>query len=62
MKSSEIMKEVTIKASTRVCSKGLNGCGRTIKTGEKAMLQVRTRLGRGSRRYLCMECYDKNAR
>ena len=56
------MKEVTIKVSTRVCSKELNGCGRTIKTGEKAMLQIRTKLGRRSRRYLCMECYDRIAR
>lgn len=56
------MKEVTIKKSTRICSKELNGCDRTIKTGEKAMLQIRTKLGRRSRRYLCMDCYNKNVR
>jgi len=56
------MKEVTIKISTRVCSKDMNGCGRTIKKGEKAMMQMRTRLGRRSRRYLCLQCYDKIAR
>ena len=55
------MKEVIIKVSTRVCSEDLNGCGRTIKAGEKAMLQIRTKLGRRSRRYLCMECYNKIA-
>jgi len=56
------MKEVIIKVSTRVCSKELGGCGRIIKPPEKAMLQIRTTLGRRSRRYLCMECYNKIAR
>ncbi len=56
------MKEVIIRKSTRVCSVELNGCGRTIKTGEKAMMQIRTRVGRRSRRYLCMGCYNKNVR
>lgn len=53
------MKEATIKIGTRVCSKELGGCDRTIKSGEKAWMQIRTTLGRRSRRYLCQECYDR---
>jgi len=53
------VREVIIKIGTRVCSKELNGCDRVIKKGEKAWMQVRTTLGRRSRRYLCSECYDR---
>ena len=56
------MKEVTIKTGSRVCCKELGGCDRAIKKGEKAWMQIRTKLGRRSRRYLCEECYERVAR
>ena len=53
------MKEVEIKRGTRLCSKGLGGCGRTIKQGETAWLQKRSKKKYRRRRYLCKECYEK---
>ena len=57
-----ITKKVKIEKGTRVCSAGLGGCERTIKQGEEAWLQMRSKKKRGAkRRYLCEQCYDKKA-
>jgi ATP-dependent exoDNAse (exonuclease V) alpha subunit len=59
------MKRVQIKIATRICSKDLGGCGRTIESGEYAWQQLRTRGGNKkrtrTRRYLCETCYKKVA-
>jgi hypothetical protein len=57
------MKEVEIIRGTRVCDKKhLNGCGRTIRQGEKAFVQKRSAVrGRRRTKYLCKECYDKRS-
>jgi len=55
------MKEVEIKKGTRVCSKELGGCGRTIWSGEIAWVQERSKKKWRRRRFLCKECYEKKA-
>jgi len=53
------VKKVEIKKGTRVCSKKLGGCGRTIEQGEWVWMKKGHRNCR--RRFLCEECYDKVA-
>lgn len=56
------MIEIKVKKGTRICSKELGGCGRTIWTGEIAYMQMRSkRVKRYKRRFLCKECFDRKS-
>ena len=52
------MKKVIVKKGTRVCSKELGGCGRTIWEGEVCYKQIRVRMKRKTR-YICEECWRR---
>jgi len=53
------MKEVLLKKYSKYCSPDIGGCGRTIKAGETAYRQIRTRRKKERIVYLCKECYDR---
>jgi len=56
------VKPITIKRGTRACDKkDLGGCGRVIKQGEIAYLQMRSGVKGRRRRFLCKQCYNKKA-
>ena len=55
------MKRVKVKRGTRVCSKELGGCDRSIKQGEMAYMQMRSGVKGRRRRFLCDSCYRRKA-